>query len=225
MVKDIELKVQTIGEQMVKCNINCKGICNEPSNGILPRCLFFDIKRDNKSKGCVIIGINPGQSGKEESKYYLQNNNSYYSQVELWKSHVDKVNYYKFLTDFINTIGLKGPILWTELVKCQTKMGFPMPPLQTFRNCTYQYLSKELTVVPEDWPLIAIGREAHKALSYLYPTKSVLGVPHPTSSRGQFANLFVDAGRSEFVDEIQMQVDHFMKNMGNEHWLFQKKTK
>jgi hypothetical protein len=44
--------------------------------------------------------------------------------------------------------------------------------------------------MPPDWPAIEVGTEAYKALAYLEPARTVLGVPHPTGSRGQFFALF-----------------------------------
>jgi hypothetical protein len=36
---------------------------------------------------------------------------------------------------------------------------------------------------------VAIGGEAYKAITYLYPTRTVIGVPHPTGSYGNFTRL------------------------------------
>jgi hypothetical protein len=60
-------------------------------------------------------------------------------------------------------------------------------------------LSEELALLPSDWPLIAVGGEAFKALAYLYPHRSVVGVPHPTGARGHFARLFINGMLRESV--------------------------
>ncbi|MBI2953189.1 MAG: hypothetical protein HYY30_02670 [Chloroflexi bacterium] len=52
------------------------------------------------------------------------------------------------------------------------------------------YLNRELQSIPHDWPLIAIGYEAYKAMAYIHPSRIVIGIPHPTASRGQFSKLF-----------------------------------
>ena len=75
-------------------------------------------------------------------------------------------------------------------MKCEDEVKGQDPPLETFRTCTMTYLSRELRLVPPDWPLIAVSREAYKALAYLYPNRVVIGIPHPTASRGQFWSLF-----------------------------------
>jgi hypothetical protein len=76
-------------------------------------------------------------------------------------------------------------------VKCEKKSsGYDLPPLQTFRTCTKIYLQKEIETVPDNLPLIAVGIESYKALSYLFASRTVIGVPHPTGSYGQFHKLF-----------------------------------
>jgi hypothetical protein len=221
-MENIKNRILAIGNAMVKCGNKCDGICNDPLNGILPRCLFFDERNSDIENGCVIIGINPGKGGKNsgEAKFYREHGNTYSAQLQLWAT-AKKANYYWFLEDFAIAAGWIGPILWTELVKCECSVNYSVPPLQTSRNCTKRYLTDELNVVPANWPLIAVGRETHRALAYLYPERSVLGVPHPTSSRGQFANLFSDSKRQVFTDEIVKQLGKFKSNYGMEHWLSQ----
>ncbi len=75
-------------------------------------------------------------------------------------------------------------------MKCENEAKGKSIPLQTFRECTKRYLGNELTLVPSDWPLIAIGREAYKALAYSYPARTVIGIPHPTGSHGNYETLF-----------------------------------
>ena len=214
-----------IGNQLVSCNLNCDGICNNPQDGIIPRCLYLEHQNRHGETGCVVVGINPGNPGKsatndKERNFYLDNQISYNTVVDFWINHGGYNHpYYRYLRDLINCVGYNGPILWTELVKCENDNETRFPPLQTFRICTHNFLTKELDLVPKNWPLIAIGREAHKALSYLYPTKSVLGVPHPTSSRGNFPRLFTDNTRNQFVFNVQGQIDNFKNKDGIETWL------
>ena len=221
-INKIGQDIYAIGQSMVKCSDNCETICNDPENGALPRCLFFDERNKDIKNGCVIVGINPGKSAKfsKERNFYLDRNNTYDSQLELWFT-TKKAKYYQFLEDFAMAAGWNGPILWTELVKCECSEDSISPSLQTSRICTKKYLSEELDVIPKDWPLFAVGRETHKALAYLYPERSVLGVPHPTSSRGQFANLFSDTKRKVFTKDVEKQINKFRSKPGIEHWLFQ----
>ena len=54
------------------------------------------------------------------------------------------------------------------------------------------------------WPLVALGREAYKALAYLYPARTVIGVPHPTGAYGnKFTALYV--GRELRISKRKVQ--------------------
>ena len=101
--------------------------------------------------------------------------------------------YYARLRRLVGAIGFLGPILWTELAKCENNEATPgMLPLQTFRTCTSAFLQREVSVLPADWVLIAVGAEAYKGLAYRFPERSVIGVPHPAGSHGHFRALFID---------------------------------
>ncbi|MBA7581011.1 hypothetical protein ES708_22910 [subsurface metagenome] len=210
-----------IGNQLVNCNHNCAGIRNSPQEGIIPRCLYLEHQDRQGEKGCVIVGINPGRStnNNRERNFYLDNHLSYNTIVNFWTNHGGyNHTYYRYLRDFVNCIGFDGSILWTELVKCENDNETNFPPLQTFRICTHNYLTNELNLVPDNWPLISAGKEVYKALSFLYPTKSILGVPHP-NSRGNFPRLFTDNNRNQFKGNIQNQIDNFKSNIGIAVWL------
>ncbi len=86
---------------------------------------------------------------------------------------------------------VQGPILWTELAKCEAKKATQIS-VQTLRTCMRIYLAEELKLVPQNWPIIAAGAEAYKALAYRFADHIVLGVPHPTGSHGQFTKLIND---------------------------------
>lgn len=152
---------------------------------------MFDTEGRLGNQGCAIVGINPGRAKHEEEKFYLDSGCTYDGIVDWFLSHRLKQHpYYKRLRNLADQIDLFGPILWTELAKCETKEGVDGVPLPTLRTCAGRFLTRELDVVPESWPLIAVGREAFKALAYLYPKRVVIGVPHPTGSWGHFARLF-----------------------------------
>lgn len=220
-METLEKKLLQLGNKLVTCNLKCVGINNNPKKGIIPRCLYFERLGRNEENGCVIVGINPGRgtNNDNERQCYLQNQITYNTIINFWNNQGKNHLYYKYLRDFVDCVGYNGPILWTELVKCENNTNIDFPPLQTFRTCTHKYLTNELNLVPDTWPIIAVGREAHKALSYLYPTKSVLGVPHPTSSRGNFAKLFFDKNRKKFKKNVQKSIDEFLKSNGIELWL------
>jgi hypothetical protein len=189
---DLANRIHRIGQDMVNCQENCEGIARDLSRGILPRCLFLEMQGSDLSKGTVIVGINPGQSDDEERAFYRQHGRAYVQVVKFWGTIKESNQYYAKLRNLARGFDLRGSILWTELVKCENAEKGKLPPLQTFRVCTRSFLNEELAAIPNDWPLIGIGREAYKALAYLYPNRTVIGVPHPTGSFGNFNELFED---------------------------------
>jgi hypothetical protein len=147
-----------------------------------------------KSRGVVVLGINPGPIRKKEVEFYKTNNQTYSNLLLCWQKHIKNLRYYSTLRDLVNIFGFNGPILWTELAKCQSLKG-KSPPLQTFRNCTHKFLYHELELVPLDWQLIAVGRRAFEAAAYMYPGRKVIGVPHPTGSHGNFKTFMEELNR------------------------------
>jgi len=186
----ITLEIDKIGQKMVNCSNKCPGVAYNPQEGFLPRCLILEIDDRALDGGTVICGINPGNSNSHERSYYIENGKSYDKVKEYWKNHIQKRKYYSWLKRFVDQLGFSGPILWTELVKCSNAERGKMPPLQTFRVCTKTYLSAELGLIPNNWPLIAVGGEVYKALAYRFPNRIVIGTPHVTGAFGYFPKLF-----------------------------------
>jgi hypothetical protein len=186
----LKRKINDIGNQMVKCHNQCNDILCRPQEGILPRCLILDIEGRTQSRGTVIVGINPGPSKPHERNYYIKEGQNYQNVLDYWEEYIRKRKYYHSLRSFVDQLGFDGPILWTELVKCENAPGIIKPTLQTFRICTNTYLREELKYVPAHWPIIAVGGEAYKALAYLFPHHIVIGIPHPSGSYGHFSKLF-----------------------------------
>ncbi len=216
IIEKIEIGIKKIGNDLVNCDKDCQGICINIEKGVLPRYLIFEKERIG-SKGCVIIGINPGGSSEKE-EIFFKNKLSYDATVKYWNDSVGKTPYYCRLRELVYKTDFTGPILWTELVKCENAKD-SIIPLQTFRTCTNKYLCKEIELIPKDWTLVAVGREAHKALSYLFPDRSVLGIPHPTSSRGYFSWLYKDKENTiskedvqNFKEDVQKQIKDFLNS-------------
>lgn len=186
-------KITKIGNDLIHCNKRCEGISNKPREGILPRCLILETCKRKKTKGSVIVGINPGKSNKREKEYYIENGITYDSIVSYWMKKISGKKYYKWPRILANNLGLVGPILWTEMVKCESKdvaqpMTFRNYP-QTFRTCTDSFLCNELELIPSSWPIFALGTVAYSALGFLFPNRTIIGIPHPTGSYGQFNRL------------------------------------
>lgn len=189
--------IREIGEQMVANYQPSPDVMLDKKEGIIPRCLIFEHEsRNPQRQGSVVVGINPGNSGVEEQQFYRTRGCSY-DAVLAWhfdsEPHARRRGknhpYYRSLTGFLDAAGLDGPILWTELVKCESKQDTVLS-IETIRKDINRYLFRELEKIPNDWPLIGVGRKAYEILAYRFCSRQVIGIPHPTSSHGQFAALF-----------------------------------
>jgi hypothetical protein len=215
---NLKAKIYKIGDLLVKCENKCSGILKDQINGILPRCLILEMDNRQGPIGCAIVGLNPGHSKNRERNYYVINGQSYDKVVECWNTLFKNVKYYKSLRKIADELGFNGPILWTDLVKCETAPNSASPPLQTFRNCTKTFLQSELNLIDPKWPIIAVGKEAYKALAYLFPNRIIIGVPHPTGSYGHFSRLF---GKDlNLREELKIPFDELWNDdIGNVIWL------
>jgi len=155
----------------------------------------FRVQGRSSGCGCAIVGINPGHAKKDEINFYKREGAKYDVVVKYWHKKITSRRYYVKLRGLMDSFGLSGPILWTELAKCENAPGINFPPLKALRMCTGQFLTRELEVIPPKWPLIGIGMEAYKALAYCYPAKTVIGVPHPTGAYGDKFSRHVPGGR------------------------------
>ena len=176
--------INSIGEELARCSKKCKGIANRPDEGIIPRCLIVE----NEPIAVVIAGINPGKCNRKEREYYL-GRQGYTTIKDHWDVRIKGLKYYAALRKLSKELGYGDGILWTELVKCENDRNDVAPPLQTFRVCIKNYLERELKAVPEV-PIMAVGNKVFEALSYRFPDRFIIGVPHPTGSYGHFSKLF-----------------------------------
>lgn len=190
----LQSSINRIGKKLVACSSPCQGIARAQAKGILPRCLYLE-ERDSHAMGAAVVGLNPAPADEDECEFY-RSLPSYQQAFAYWAEHIRKTNrYYRAMCGFVDQLDLAGSILWTELVKCENEAGNKQhPPLQTFRICTRTYLQQELRAVPENWPLIAVGRVAYDTLAYISPDRALIGVPHPTGSFGNFHRLHDEGG-------------------------------
>ena len=185
--------ITAIGHQLVACPHHCQGVLFDPPNGILPRFLVLEDQDRHGNRGSVIVGINPGRSKASEREVYRNRGPTYPSTVAYWRKKIWDHRYYHSLRSLVSQLEFSGPILWTELAKCERAPELSgLLPLQTFRTCVGSYLQRELEPIPDTWPLIAVGTEPFKALAYRFPHRAIIGVPHPTGSYGHFHSLFDD---------------------------------
>lgn len=226
--------IKQIGQSLVNCGISCADIKNHvavPGCRIPPRCLYLDKDRDQNSPGVVVVGINPGIMLRREQRYIdscFKNEQISYHDVEAaWRKYGKHRRYYRYGEEVINHINCLsnktwiGPILWTELVKCQNGDGikaYHKISRSTFRNCTSRYLKNELAKIPRKFLMLGIGRFAYEALSFLCPEHSLLGIPHLTGARrtnhlqGILTALDEQKGRIEkfatYCRNIEEDTDH-----------------
>lgn len=193
-MKSSEIKeaIYKIGVKMVQDHLYYSDVVNDPANGIVPRCLIYEEEgRDLYGRGSVMVGINPGRANETEREFYQRRGAAYEATLEYWDEKIKSLRYYKRGRALVDGIGLHGPILWTELVKCESPKGVKLS-VQTIRDSINLYLFEELKVIPENWPLIGIGYKAFEILAYRFPKRTVIGIPHITGSYGQFNKLFTN---------------------------------
>lgn len=183
---------------MVACQENCDGILRSPERGIPPRGLILETDGRRGVKGSIVCGINPGRALAREASALREAGATYEAVLRSWDEQAIKdVPYYQRLRSFVTGVGLFGPILWTNLAKCQNRSETSRLSTNdhpdTFRKCFVAFLENELGICPAEWPIIAAGREVYLALLFLCPNRTIIGVPHPTGpyARNQFQNLFL----------------------------------
>lgn len=200
--------IHTLGDNLVRCTVDCEGVAHNVSAGVLPRCMVFEDRLDD-ALGCVVVGLNPGRCPQSEREFYLKRGCTYHSELEFWEQTSSHIKYNTLMRKFLAAAGLAGDVLWTELAKCECGADEPtIPPVQTLRRCAGLYLSQELGAMPEEWPVIAVGSDAFRAVAFLEPNRRVLGIPHPTGSRGHFARLFEgDVLRSDVSTAVSGALD------------------
>ncbi|WP_434043929.1 MULTISPECIES: uracil-DNA glycosylase family protein [Sorangium] len=196
---DLETSVRHLQVEIARCPLACHSVEWRPAEGHLPRGLWLDIEAGEGDGDVIIVGQNPGQPSREERKIYTTRaSRSTEEQVMAMNSHVasnvlPKHLYYTRMRNAARELGFKGRILWTDLVKCSATDGGKLPVqahLPTYSRCMNTWLRKELAKFPQ-WPVLTAGRATLDALWPLLPERLLVGVPHPTGSRGDFAKLFL----------------------------------
>ena len=186
---------ETYQAEIVQCPLRCNGVCNSPDTGILPRGLHYDESPTGASAGIIVCGLNPGRSSKKEQQYCLENGNSSEALRNYYALHSHEWPFFTRTRDFLAALGHTGPVVWTNIAKCEAtkaskRIGFVTHP-QTFRTCANRFLSREINGCPSSWLILAIGRDAFAALAYLFPSRRILGIPHPTGAYPHFRRMLL----------------------------------
>ena len=193
----LQASIEAIGRELVTCTRDCEGVSCNRKPGQIPRCLFLE--RGGSAKGgAIVVGVNPGRATEKERNYYVVRHSTYAATVEWFENegntHGREHPYYVHLRHLLRAIGLGGPIVWTELAKCESAKGVASVPLQTFRRCSGSFLQRELAIPQiQKWPLFGVGLEAFKALAYLFPRRTVIGCHIQQAAGGTSRVYSIDA--------------------------------
>lgn len=191
---DFKAELMEHGQLVTNCRFGferpCKGIHYDRTEGIIPRCLFLEERKANATNEItVVIGLNPGISGKAE-RQGLANVTDYHEVLDFFGNEYKKHPFYKRATALVDGLGFNGPILWTEIAKCEGKQIWR----ETMVFCASNYLIKEIELVKtyfDSVRFIVLSRRAFDPLIFLLNNDKVLGVPHPTGSYGKrFSGMF-----------------------------------
>ena len=192
MKNDRFAQINLIGNEMVACQRACRDVYSDRAQGSPPRGLVR-VSRDPDTQGAVLLGMNPGQ-GDDRERAALQADPSYGATVRFMETErLPKHPYYKRVRSLIDSCELSGDLIWTELAKCQNAPGVNGSlPIETNRTCSKAFLRREVEITPPTWGIFAIGRDAYRAATFMFLDRAILGVPHPTGSRGPWYAMFED---------------------------------
>jgi len=178
--------IDEIGNKLVKCDLHCQGVNNNPKKGIIPRCLNVE-KRSGRNT-CAVVGLNPGKCKNDERNYYLASGIKYSSIANYFEKKIRNRAYFKRTREIISLLGFDGDILWTDLAKCECSGKNGSAPIQTLRVCINRFLREEIAFF-QCATIFALGNEAFKFCALSFPNHFVVSIPHPTGSRGDFSTL------------------------------------
>ncbi|GMA64212.1 hypothetical protein NZD89_02505 [Alicyclobacillus fastidiosus] len=215
-VSQIEEEIERIANEMIYCNHQCSGediVCNL-STGQIPRCLYFEHEnRNSNSPGIVVIGMNPGWSDVDEQddykKWLSQKALSYKNLLNRFESEGfgEVGKFYPPIRTILKHLQLDGPILWTEVAKCESqkrdeKTKVPLKR-RTTSICSRLYLSREIQVIPEDWLFLAVGLDAYETVLPLSPRNPLIGCYHPNHrKKGQKLQTKIKNNPSLYVSKL-----------------------
>lgn len=202
----IDKAINKIGENLVRCDLKCEGINNNPKRGVIPRCLIQE-KRNGKKK-CIVVGLNPGKCNAKERKYYLNNGISFVSLAGYF-DQIQNRRYFKEARELITLLGFDGDILWTDLAECECLGKNGEIPIQTLRVCINRFLRKEIDLFKHS-TIFALGNVAFNFCALSFPNHFIVGLPHSSGSYGTFSKLKkkVQANKRHFIKCISKAKDH-----------------
>jgi DNA polymerase len=163
--------------EITACPLACKGISNNPQQGLIPRSYYF--KRDIEAVSVLIVSKNPGQSPDHERDMYRACQSEHLSTLHL--DFAEKVfnglasvpsQYHTNLIQRVAAVldvpathdDVFSRATMTALVKCQSS-GSPQAqlPHSTKSTCAEKHLFHEIALFKPVY-LIALGSEVYDFL-------------------------------------------------------------
>ena len=233
--------IESLAALAASCAEPCIDVRHDRGEGILPRCLFLEpgppppgaTEAEELAGGTIVIGLNPGRMeeterrkingllnaiGKDRDRFSTDDWRSFVRSYYHWLKATLAVSepYYTLVRALLRSSGRLGPILWTEILKCETRRRKPVAegskrkdnpdPFNaegTVGRCTAKFLRKELELTPKEWPVLAVGKPALDWCMENATGRIVVGVPHASRRAFEFISLFpptqVDAKKLEWV--------------------------
>ena len=187
-------QLRVLSEEVFQCTRSCAGITCDGATGMRPRGPLVEAGAGDA--GVVIVGLNPGQPDATERSVLTRL--SSHADYEAWSNehNFQTSAYWNRLRRFARDLGIHGPIVWSNVAKCESRVARTGVPLETQRSCAQTFLTRELSLIPRQWPIVAAGRDAYVALTYLALERPIIGVPHPTGASPQFHRLLMKESRA-----------------------------
>lgn len=191
MPSPLDALCRRFGDGMDRCE-GCWGEergSPEREQGRFPRGLYFE-EGDGSNEGTIVIGLNPGPASRWECEAFRRDEAEPQVDRRNWRRVTRLTHpYYAATRALLWAMGRRGPIWWTEAVKCQSPGKAPNtrrpapPPPELIRACASMHLAGELAPLElKSWPIVAVHRGAPLALAVmdraLWRAKRVIRVPH-----------------------------------------------
>jgi len=227
-VDELRRAIEILGARLALCNRRCEGVRCDLASGAMPRCLIFESGgRVTLDGGVIVVGVNPGQADDVERRLIRElyasghePHRAYARYVDWLATAIQRIPFYTLMRAAVATMGFTGPILWTEIVKCESGEAVEVPgrknpvsfglgaPFRTttVRVCRDEFLRNELALCPPEWPIVAaslgVGDYLEETRTELAGNRSIIAVPHPTGSE-DFLKVFIpkEVGTSDTVLE------------------------
>jgi hypothetical protein len=74
-------------------------------------------------------------------------------------------------------------------------------------ECHSKYLKKELEIDEiKNWPIICIGKDEFKMISFAYPDRIVLGLPHVTGAHGDAPKIYDFTEEDDKFEKVRVSI-------------------